>query len=195
MITRIALEGIDGAGKTSVCNALAGHLSVEGYRTQVYAPFRLANERLGEDIYNLWFDINSCLTAICLLKDVIDDCENNARREGADVVVYDRHWMTALKMIEGRDTAEGYWGSYGPELVPVALLRVPVETALERRADEATRFWTPYMDADQMGLDAAAYHRMTKTYRQHLLGIYRSEDDVSPEDIARNIAWDMQVTR
>ncbi len=195
MIDRIAIEGIDGAGKTTTCEALVKCLEADGLHVVTFAPYRMVNEYLGEEIYNLWFKPDDCLRAIRAFKEVIDICENEAQRWDADVVIYDRHWMTALTALEGDDTREGYWQQYGPEMVPAALLRVPVETALERRADEIKEDCAAFMEPDQLGRDAASYGRLAKQYGQHVLGIYRSDNDLTPEQIASSIAWDMRVKR
>ncbi len=195
MINRLGIEGIDGAGKTTTCEALVKCLEADGLQVVTFAPYRMVNEYLGEEIYNLWFKPDDCVRAIRVFKEVIDTCEVEAQRWNADVVIYDRHWMTALTAFEGNETGIDYWEQYGPEMVPVALLRVPVETALERRADEIKEGIATFMEPDQLGKDAASYGRLARQYGQHVLGIYRSDDDVTPEQIARSIAWDMQVNR
>ncbi len=190
---RIAIEGIDGSGKTSVTEALAKHLGKQGLKTMTFAPYRIANKWLRADIYDLWSTMQGSFEATSLLKDVIYDCEDIADTHKADVVIYDRHWMTGQTMVEGHSNREDYWHQYGPRPIPTALLRVPIETAMERRAEEVG--YIAYMTPNHLGSDAATYARLAKENPQHILGIYRSDDDVTPAAIAKTIAWDMNIRR
>ncbi len=190
MINRLAIEGIDGSGKTTVCDELVRQLEVDGLKPVVFAPFRLANECLGHDIYELWAHNHD--RGVDILKEVIDVCEAKAEEAEADVIIYDRHWMTALESLEDCVDGDEYWELHGPDFVPVALLRVPIETALERRADELD---DPWMQGDTLGRTAECYHNLSRKYGQHLLGVYRSDNDVTPQQVAQNILWDMRVRR
>jgi thymidylate kinase len=190
MINRLAIEGIDGSGKSTTCQELVKQLEADGLRVKVFAPYRLANARLGHDIYDLWQNAGEQATK--LMKKVVADCEAEAAAEQADVVIYDRHWMTGMESMQSCAEGSDYWEKNGPEFVPVALLRVPIETALERRADELD---DPWMQGEGLGRTAECYHNLARRYGQHLLGIYRSDNDVTPDQVASNIIWDMRVRR
>ena len=126
----IAIEGLDGSGKTTVAHALGAAYEVEGLRASVVAPYQLANQLAETDIYPLWKSDPGALQAVGILKQVLESCTAEAQEAGLDVVIYDRHWMTAFTEIETRPVASEAWGD---RFVPTAYLSVDSATA-ERRA-------------------------------------------------------------
>lgn len=193
---RIAIEGIDGSGKTATCHALADYFETRDMSPAIFSPYRVANETLGMDIYELWFDKTTCIDAIKLMKQTVDSCEQQAADQAAQVIIYDRHWMTALTASEHNQELAATWVTHGPKFVPTAVLKVPIETALLRRAEEYQHGNLPaYMEPSVLEHDAELYTHLAAKHAEHILGIYRSDNDVAPHAIAKNIYWDMNVRR
>jgi len=190
MITRVALEGIDGAGKTSAAEAMVLQLTSEGLSAAVFAPYRAANEMLGVDIYNLWKNEPDAIVAIDALHDVMRQRELRATEEGTDVLIYDRQWMTAFTEIGGRLELERHWRYF----VPAAHLGVSPAVAQRRLCNDKETSWSTL---DQQYDYALKYGRLAinPVMRKHMLGLYRSDSDVTPEALARNIIWDMNIQR
>ena len=189
MIKNVAIEGIDGSGKTTVGNKLAELLRADGLKAVTFAPYRLANERLGEDIYAMWSNPQSAKAAVAVLRQVFDDCEVQADAENADVVIYDRHWMTAFTEISTNPELVGEWGDM---FVPAALLRVEPSVATERQANDAS---APWSDASSQEQYASLYKDVAANNIKHLLSIYRSGNDATPACIARAIESDLYYRR
>lgn len=189
MITQVAIEGIDGSGKTSVAAALADEFTKDGLKPAVYAPFRLANDKLGHDIYELWRTPDTALEAVEVLHEVLDECQEMSRDEEVDVTIYDRHWMTAVGEIIHDADALDVWGDY---FVPTALLRVNPQLATQRQANDLSADWSTLQRQKQ-----AANLRtcLSKRYSEHMLGVYRSDADVSVKALARSIQSDMRFRR
>lgn len=189
MITHVAIEGIDGAGKTSAAQLLAEEFAADGLRANVYAPFRLANERLGHDIYDLWQTPSTAKAAIGVLHAVLDDCREQSADEKADVTIYDRHWMTAFTEIIHDPEALAAWGDY---FVPTALLQVNPQLATQRQGNDLGADWSTLRRQIQYA-NLRTY--LSKHYSQHMLGIYRSDSDVTVRALARSIQSDMRFRR
>ncbi|MDB5185042.1 MAG: hypothetical protein JWN38_850 [Candidatus Saccharibacteria bacterium] len=188
-IITIAVEGIDGSGKTSVVEALAEQLEAEGLHVATYAPYRITNERLGSDVYKLWQSPDTASQAITEVQQTFAECETLAAEEGADVIIYDRHWMTALTEIRDQPELVEQWGDC---YVPAALLLAKPEVATARQQGDKAEDWAQL--ESQRHYDAA-YRQLVAEHFRDMLGIYRSDVDVSPEAIARNINWDLRIRR
>jgi thymidylate kinase len=188
MINRVALEGIDGSGKTSVAHAMVEQLSAEGLSAEVFAPYRAANDILGEDIYGLWETNEGAGKAISLLHDVMRQRETQAADEGTDVLIYDRQWMTAFTEITGRPALEQQWTHF----VPAALLNAAPAVAQRRIRNDQEASWSTL---EQQHAYAVGFGRLALGMRRHVLGWYRSAEDVTPKALARNIIWDMNIQR
>lgn len=188
MLNRLAIEGIDGAGKTSVATKLSSQLEADGYRVKVFAPFRLVRAHIGDDIYPMWREPETARIAIKALPEVFDECEAEAREANADIIIYDRHWMTALSELANRPELVADWSSF----IQTALLRVPISTAIKRCSNDLDE---PWMAVNELERYSIRYQALARQYGMYMLGIYRSDDDVTPEDIAETIKWDMHIRR
>ncbi|MFZ1484344.1 MAG: hypothetical protein WAS36_05025 [Candidatus Saccharimonadales bacterium] len=185
---KIALEGIDGAGKTTVANLLKESFENQGLSVAQFAPFRLANATYGSDIYPLWKSRAGAEKATMLIKAALDHCEAEAVDTNADVIVYDRHWMTVMTEIDGRHDLVQKWDRF----VPTAVLRVHPDVARSRLAAGPKESFT---SGPMLQRYADSYQKLSSRYFSHLLGIYRSDEDVTPAALARNIEWDMNIRR
>jgi len=189
MINRVALEGIDGSGKTTVAQELAERLEAEGLRVAIVSPYRLANKALGKDIYELWGTPEGDSQAITTLRSVIETAEQQAKSNDTDVIIYDRHWLTAFTEIGNSPDLVETWGDL---YVPAALLRVAPAVAQRRIGNDERSAWS---NLDAQHRYATMFGIMARRFTQHMIGIYRSDDDVSVEALARNIHWDMNIRR
>ena len=185
----IAIEGLDGSGKTTVVNNVAEQLKREGLAVQTFAPYRLANEFAGEDIYPLWKSDNGAKMVIGIMKKILRGVRTQALEEGSDVIVFDRHWMTAFTEIGSRPDLIHKWGE---DLPPAAYLRVSPEIARGRSQNDIDK---PWMDRFVFENYAARYDSLCRDFGQFIQGIYRNDDDVLPCSIARNIVWDFNIRR
>ena len=186
-IREIAFEGIDGAGKTTTISIVKRMLAQDGAQVEVVAPYREAAAHHG-DIYEMWQDKVGVGLAVRAITEVIDDAHARAIANGADVLLYDRHWMTAFAEIDDNGAAKLRWGN---RFVPTAFLRVSPDVALARIGETGE----PWATRAQLGHYAEHYARLAFQYPHLLHGMYRSDTDVAPEAIARSIVWDMGARR
>lgn len=191
----LAIEGIDGSGKTTVIGLLAESLEAKGQRTAVFAPFRMANEMLGHDIYELWFDEESAKTGVRCLRKVIEKCRQQAIEKEADWIIYDRHWMTGICSIVNAPLSYHYWLEHGPPMVDAAYLRTSPEISIQRKAKDGDEdLHEPWMETQALQGDVDCLEAMASGYPEHMLGIYCS-DHATPEELAATIEWDMNIRR
>lgn len=189
MINRVAIEGIDGSGKSTVARELAHVFESEDLQASVYAPFRLANQELGEDIYPLWRKSKTAKAAITVLKKVLAECETEASDNKDDIVIYDRHWMTVFTEIPYDPELFEAWGD---TFVPAALLKVDPRTATARQGNDRNMPWAGQRSQWHYSL---SYAHLADDHFDNMLGIYRSDNDVRPLTIARAIQSDMYYRR
>ncbi len=190
MRNRIAIEGIDGSGKSSVVSAITEALTAEGLHVRTFATFRIANTELGHDIYDLWADDRTAKIGIEVMRHTLGVCETIAAKDGADVVIYDRHWMSVMTEIDNRPNLIQVWGN--DYFVPACLLRTPPETGRSRLQNDQDE---EFSSLTSLTTYANKFNQLARTFPQQMLGIYRSDDDVTIDDIARNIMWDMRIRR
>jgi len=183
----IAIEGLDGAGKTSVAQELADIYANEGLRAHVAAPYRLAEKKLGADLFPLWRSDRGAEMAIDVIHGALMDTQEE--HADADVLIYDRHWMTAFTEIAGRPELVARWGD---TFVPTAYLRVDPAVARARAGNDET---SPWMEERNFQGYAGRYTALCHEMGEHLLGIYRNDDDVTQAAIAQSIAWDARIRR
>ncbi|MGB4762630.1 MAG: hypothetical protein WBP12_04745 [Candidatus Saccharimonas sp.] len=189
MIRKLGIEGIDGSGKTSVAQEVARQLGTEGLKAAIFSPYRMANALLGREMYQSWPLRHKAAENIAVLLHVLEQCDAAAAEQGIDVVIYDRHWMTAMTEIDDRPGLVAQWGE---RFIPTALLQVSPGTATRRIGNDHESQWS---DLGAQARYADHYRELARKYPEHLLGIYRSEPDVSVETIAKTIIWDMNIQR
>lgn len=186
----IALDGIDGSGKTTVAELLKSQLEVDGQRVAIHRPYHEAASLLGQDLYDLWSSDEGALTAIETLEQTFDQARESAHANGTDVIIYDRHWMTAFTEIGDKPHLVSRWKE--ENFVATALLRVTPQIAAKRSSNDIDEAW---MNRESLLRYDASYSALATIYGRHLLGIYRSDSDITPQRLAHSIAWDMQVQR
>lgn len=184
----IAFEGIDGAGKTTVIELVKSQLQQDGLTVVSAAPFVRAAELLGRDTYPMWKDAVQSHLALKSVKLAVYEARENAEDSGADVLLWDRHWMTLWSDIEHDVCLKTEWKDDFPS---VAFLRLDGATA-RRRIGETCEPWATDAELDRY---ASVYDRLAFQFPARIHGIYRSDDDVSPEAIARSVIWDMGARR
>lgn len=122
----IAIEGIDGSGKTPTISLVNQQLGEAGMKVANFAPYHLAkNRNKGKDIYSLW-STNPTL-AVKLLHEVLEETESQISQINPDVVIYDRHWVTAFSENDEKEHVSNLWGDL---FVPTFMLTSPLEHTL-----------------------------------------------------------------
>lgn len=189
MIKRLAIDGIDGCGKTTVATELVAQLSAEGVHAVSFSPYRLANDALGEDIYSLWPSRAGARKAITALKAATETCVELAVQDAAGVLIYDRHWMTVFTEIGDRPDLIDFWGDC---FVPTALLLAAPLVASRRLTNDRNAPWNTVRRQADYDL---RFREIARQLPARILGQYRTDSDVMPEAIARSINWDMHILR
>lgn len=189
MINRICLEGIDGSGKTTAALELQKQLALENVTATIKTPYKVARELLGYEIYEMWRQKNGAKVAITTLKNAIALCEEESNIENADVLIFDRHWMTAFTEIVHDQELINLWGN---TFVPAALMVASPIVATRRLTNARESPWS--MIDSQIHYDNL-YREISRKYPQSMLGLYRTDMGNSPEAIARTINWDMHILR
>jgi thymidylate kinase len=184
----IAIEGLDGAGKSTIAEALVRHYRDLGQEVHLATPYRAASQEHGE-IYPLWESEDGARQAIKLLKGAFARAREQADDAGADLLIFDRHWMTAFSEIGDHPELVDQWGN---DLTETAYLRVSPETARIRAVNDESAAW---MDEASHAHYAERYESLCKQYGAHLLGIYRNDNDVALDSIVQSIVWDMNIAR
>ncbi|MCA9309236.1 hypothetical protein KC973_02570 [Candidatus Saccharibacteria bacterium] len=191
-LREVAIEGVDGVGKTSVATALAQLLEAYGEHTYMCNPFHTAralNE--GVDIYTLWQTPEGASQAINLLKAAIEDERGHARRISADTIIYDRHWMTAFTEIGDNPGLVQEWGDEFPHTA--LLLDARSEEEQRRNANNHGDRWDAYEERERY---KKLYRELSYAHREHMLGAYLIT--WIPEDfkrVARTIDGDIRYRR
>lgn len=162
----IAIDGMDGSGKSTIIKETKKSLVAEGYTTEIYAPYRLANQRiLEDDLYTYWSD-GRAGEALNIVQDTIIDCRD---RSNADIILYDRHWMTAFTEIHGTEHVNDWYVS----MVPTFVMNAPPTTIKARRQstldDELT-------SSDVLLADySKRYENLVQIYAEHIIGSFETD--------------------
>lgn len=191
-IKKLALEGIDGSGKSSVAEKIKEINEKLSVKTLVRSPMRIANELYGgKDVYDLWFSEHTVTDGALLLKDAVELIEEETKTGAYDLIIFDRYALSALVSIEAQH--HELFTEYGPKPVPTALLCSPVELALSRKIrDQDPDINAPWMDSNELSKDAQSFIQLARKH-ESLVGIYQSTESI--ESIARTILWDLQIRR
>ncbi len=186
---KIAIEGIDGSGKTTVADLLVDKLSKNNIKARSIALFREANTLLGHDIFELW-DSEQNISAIDLVKKLELDAINCAVEDEVEILLFDRHWMSGLSFTENTKSEQN-WKNSGLKPIETAYLRISPEVSLSRKPEDTSEAW---MNIADLSSDLEVYEKALQANPDCILGIYRS-DDTSPEEIAKNLLWDINIRR
>lgn len=186
---KVAIEGLDGSGKTTVSHALAEHFTAQGLHTRVVSLYREANAEFGSNLYDLWVDPTHAPDAIRHLKDTLERIETEAVASEVDVLIFDRHWMTIFTDIVDDPELVRLWGD---AFVPTAYLRVQPEIARQRAVNDQHE---PWMTPEAYSQYQQKYEGLCRQFGHAVLGVYRNDNDVSLDMMVRSIEWDMNIRR
>lgn len=186
---QLALEGLDGTGKTTVAHALAEHYNAQNMPARVVAPYHIANERHGGDLYHLWQTEAGALEAVHQLKQVLREETAKAEQDGVEILIFDRHWMTLFVDIDKYPNVVKAWGD---TFVPTALLHVAPEVARARAGNDHDAVW---MEHENYMRYFEKYKSLFRKYGRHILGGYRNDDDVTINMMVHTLEWDMNIRR
>lgn len=185
---KIAIEGVDGSGKSTIINALELLLTREGRKVATYSPYKEANAVLGHDIYKLWQTDEGAIRAIELLTQLCEEAEKKAEDRGMDILLFDRQWMTAFSELLDRPHLMQLWQNRAQ----TAMLRVQPDVASRRITNDRDSSWSTL---EMQQHYAHQYEKVARHCLRDMLGIYRNDGDVSPGVIAKSIVWDMNIRR
>lgn len=185
----IALEGIDGCGKSTIANELKSQLETEGLCVYVDSPYKRANVGLGHDVYGMWPKYDSAKAAINAIRQATEAIRTDAANANADVTIFDRHWMTAFTEIGERSELVEYWGN---TFVPTVLLIAAPLTATRRLTNG---FDTPWSKVSKQADYDLRFRELARQHPENMLGMYRTDTDLKSEAIAHQINWDMHILR
>lgn len=170
---KLAIEGINGAGKTPTISNLVNICEDAGLATEQYAPYHLVREHIQEaDIYDLWAE--DAQFAVKSLLDVIKSIEIDAAAKDLDVLIFDRHWATAYAQASINPVITGYWGD---NFVPTVLLTSPTEHLL-RLAQRG--YDAPWLQVDTLDYYREVYDTLYHTHPERFLGRYEVASSTQP---------------
>ena len=171
------IEGHDGSGKTPIAKGVKSLLIKHNLRVDICAPFQIANSMIPEqDIYFYWKDPSNAKKAIGLLSGIINQCEERARKEGLDVLLYDRHWLTVLGEIDHRPKLRQLWTNFQPTF----FIEAPVNKTLDCKRFS---FDVPWTSSIEVITDYYyKYLRLIEKYSQYIVGRYKVESRTQPLD-------------
>ncbi len=141
----LAIEGINGSGKTPTIELIRGRLEEAQLKTIIAAPYHLVRDKLEvPDIYPLWETDPSL--AVSLLHETLNEIELEANSDKADVLIYDRHWMTAFTAVSYPHIMMSPLCNW---FVPTALLKFDVNTALRRCNNDLDETWMNRIEVER----------------------------------------------
>jgi hypothetical protein len=151
-----AIEGHDGAGKSTVIKAVISELEQLGLSVQRARPFFEVNQRriithlinqgitpselpVSEtakiffdnklDVYYSWSSPAGAMQAITELSAALGVCRLTALEKKPDVIIYDRHWLTVHTELRDKSLPPELWS----DVVPTFFIGTPPERTLQNR--------------------------------------------------------------
>lgn len=91
-----AIDGHDGSAKTPILEGVRDALVASGITVATEALFHRMNEQRGEEIYPLWAFDEGADVLVELFQTLEAQVVDRSYASGADVLLWDRHWMTVL---------------------------------------------------------------------------------------------------
>lgn len=185
----IAVEGVDGVGKSSVANALVERLAPyhQPYTCNIYHTARQING--GDDLYPLWATYSGSVKAIDLLKSALVQERDRASEAGAGLIVWDRNWLTAFTEIGNDPELVDVWG----DDMPRTALLLPAGDHIARATDNDT--WDQPTEREQY---KRRYQEQAWAHFSRMIGHYlmdRRNMDWSVSAVASQIDSDMRYRR
>ena len=172
----IAIEGINGSGKSPAIDLIVQRSSKVGIFAKAYAPYHLVREKIDEpDIYPLWRE-RPC-EAVKLLHETIAEIEADARDQRLDLLIFDRHWLTAYTQAERNPCIAELWGD---TFVPTILFTSPLEHTLRLSQRGYTMSW---LQAENLTNYLELYETLYQRHRQLFIGkftVSSSTQNLSP---------------
>jgi thymidylate kinase len=168
-----AVDGHDGAAKTNTVEAVKLALKARGLRVAVSELFKVAGKHApgGKDIYPLWQSDPGW--AIVLLRRAAASAIHVAEDEEADVLLFDRHWMTVMVEVIGTEH-ERLW----PHFVPTFFNRAPLEKIL---SCSRFSFETPWSRSVKQVRDyRERYLAVAARFPEHILETFDISDKRVP---------------
>lgn len=185
---KLIIEGINGAGKTPMIDMLINTAEGYGLSADTYAPYHLVRDKIDEDdIYPLWAEHPH--QAVNLLLETIAEIEADARDRNLDLLVFDRHWLTAYTQAEHTPQIVDWWGD---NFEPTALLTSPIDHLLRLSERGYHHGW---LQADALMRYLAVYETLYQKHIHRFVGrftVSSSTQDLTP--IARTLA-EMTLTQ
>jgi thymidylate kinase len=173
----LAVEGIDGSGKTTIVESLRLSLEATGLATRTCSPFRLTNYLLGNEMNCLWSQGEAWKRPIRTFKEVVRLCEENAIGDSIDVLIFDRHRMSMVMNIDNTSVLDD-------SLIPTALLLCDTETARRRCQGDHDK---PWMNPSELSRYSQKYEDLAKNSLTRNIHTFRTDVGHSAEEVADEI--------
>lgn len=169
-----AFDGHDGAAKTPILEGVAAQLSSCGLRVSTFAPFHAANAFIGSEVYPMWEQDDSAFALLAILRSLIFWARNEAEETSADVLLFDRHWMTILGEIHGRHRFRHEWYDF----IPLFFIQAPPS---KTKACDRFSYAFGWTSSDAMvKYYYQRYFEIARRHHQFLLGQYEVVDKRQP---------------
>lgn len=173
---KLAIEGINGAGKTPTLAHVQALCETDGLVADQYAAFHLVRDKIDEpDIFNLWADRPQL--AVRKLHETFDEIEADARARQLDVLLFDRHWLTVFTQAETNPAINDYWGD---RFVPTVLLTSPTNH-LRRLSERGYK--AQWLQQDELEYYRQLYDTLYDRHTENFLGrfvVSSSTQDLRP---------------
>jgi predicted ATPase len=167
------IEGHDGSAKTPIVDGVKNRLERAGLVVEVCAPFQVVNNQIEEeDIYLYWQNDEMTTKALELLSNAINYARQKAKDNGADILLYDRHWLTIVGEIDHRNKFE--WEDYRPTF----FIEAPVEKTMDCKRFSFAIPWTSSVEVITDCYDK--YLVLAEKYSEHIVQKYRVEKRTQP---------------
>ena len=173
---QLAIEGINGSGKTPALVIAKDLLANAGISSDTYAAYHLVRDKIEEpDSFDLWADRPE--QAVALLHETLNEIEADARARNLDVLLFDRHWLTAYTQAETNPEIITMWGD---RHVPTVLFTSPSHH-LTRLAERG--YPHEWLQAESLEYYRQLYDQLYERYAKHFLGrftVASSTQDLAP---------------
>ncbi len=154
------IEGHDGSAKTPIAEGVRDKLDELGYSVSLYEPFQLVKEKIPEeDIYFYWGD-GRAKEAVNIIKGMIQEIRDNNK---ANIVLYDRHWMTVFSEIDSTPLVNGW-----VDFPPTFFLKVKPEITRQRNKFSYDIPFTSNNQQIQGYFNR--YNQLAEKYSEHIVG-------------------------
>lgn len=189
-----AIDGHDGSAKTPILDGVRAALQAHGLKVHTVAIFHVVNARVsGGEVYPMWEQDESASEAVRMLKIAVEEARQEARNAGADVLLFDRHWMTVMVETMFRPT-QGLWDDF----LPTFFIEAPPSKTM---ACDRFSHDIPWTTSDrQVFVYYALCLAIAKMYAEHIVQTHLVEHKQTPiepmiSDITAHILDDVEQTK